>query len=111
MLSKGNIVASHLMGLGLIPGQVSFPGSGFSSTVEFVCYFQSVEYILRNSSRKSAPIVSRNGMTSLTGMRMHSSREGVCGNNAVQFQSCDGSNYCIALEVNGCTDIVSHQCC
>ena len=36
-------------------------------------------------------------MSSRTGMRMGSSREGICGNNAVQFQSCDGSSYCTAL--------------
>ena len=40
---------------------------------------------------------------------MLSSREGVCGNNAVQFQSCDGSSYCTALGENDCTDIVFHQ--
>ena len=48
-------------------------------------------------------------MTSWSGMHMHSSREGVCGNNIVQFQSCDGSSYCTALGKNGCTDIVSCQ--
>ena len=53
-------------------------------------------------------------MTSRNGMGMPSSREGVCGNNAVQFVS-DGSTYCTALGVYGCTDTVSHQlrdsCC
>ena len=43
-------------------------------------------------------------MTSGTGMRLRSSREGVCGNNAVQFQSCDGSSYCTVLGKNWCTD-------
>ena len=33
------------------------------------------------------------------------------GNNAVQFQSCDGSSYCTELGENGCTDIVSRQAC
>ena len=33
----------------------------------------------------------------------------VCGNNAVQFQSCDGSSYCTVLGENGRTDIVSCQ--
>ena len=42
-------------------------------------------------------------------MRMRSSRERVCRNNAVQFQSCGGSTYCTALGENGCTDIVSRQ--
>ena len=44
-------------------------------------------------------------MTSRTGMCMHSSTEGVCENDAVQFQSCDGSSYCTELEENGCTDV------
>ena len=48
-------------------------------------------------------------MTSRTGMRMRSNTEGVCGNNTVQFQSCDGSSSCTALGENGCTDIVSRQ--
>ena len=48
-------------------------------------------------------------MTSRTGMRMRSSREGVCGNNTVQFQPCDRGNYCTVLGENGCTDIVSYQ--
>ena len=43
------------------------------------------------------------------GTCMHSSREGVYGNNAVQFQSCDCSSYCTALGENGCTDMVSCQ--
>ena len=42
-------------------------------------------------------------------MRMHSSRERLCGNNAVQFQSCDGSSYCTALADIGNTDIVSRK--
>ena len=46
---------------------------------------------------RKVAIESRDGMTSPTGMLMHSSREGVCGNNKVQFQSCDGSSYCTAL--------------
>ena len=45
-------------------------------------------------------------MISRTGMRMRRSREGVRGNNAVQFQSYNGSSYCTALGKNGCTDIV-----
>ena len=40
---------------------------------------------------------------------MCSTREGVCGNNAVPFQSCDGSSYCTLLGGNDCTDIVSCQ--
>ena len=36
-------------------------------------------------------------MISRTEMRMRSNREGVCGNIAVQFQSCDGSSYCTGL--------------
>ena len=48
-------------------------------------------------------------MTSRAGMCMHSSREGVCGNNSVQFQPCDGSSYCTALGENDCTDTVSRQ--
>ena len=48
-------------------------------------------------------------MNSRTGIRMRSSREGVCGNDAVQFQSCDGSSYCTALGESVCADIVSHQ--
>ena len=48
-------------------------------------------------------------MTSWMGMRMRSRREGVRGNNAVQFQSCDGSSYYTALGEIGCTDIVSSQ--
>ena len=43
-------------------------------------------------------------MTSGTVMRMSSSREEVCGNNAVQFLSCDGSSYCTALGENGFPD-------
>ena len=35
--------------------------------------------------------------------------EGACGNNAVQFQSCDGSSYCTTIGKSGCTDIVSRQ--
>ena len=31
--SRGNITASHLAGAELVPGRVSFPGWGFSSTV------------------------------------------------------------------------------
>ena len=54
-------------------------------------------------------MASRDGMTSRTGMRRRSSRDGVCGNNAVQFQSCDGSGYCTALGENGCTVVVSRQ--
>ena len=42
-----------------------------------------------------------------TGMHMHSCKEGVCENNAVQFQSCNGSSYFTALGENGCTDICS----
>ena len=53
--------------------------------------------------------MSRDGMTSQTGMCMHSSREAVCGNNAVQFQSCDDSSYCTVLAEHGSTDIVSYQ--
>ena len=34
-------------------------------------------------------------------------REGVCGNNAVQFQTCDDSSYSSALGEIGCIDIVS----
>ena len=37
------------------------------------------------------------------GMRMHSNKEGVCGNNAVQFQFCDNSSYCTVLRENNCT--------
>ena len=48
-------------------------------------------------------------MTSQTGLRMHSSREGVCGNNAVLFKSCDDRSSCKALGEHGCTDIVSCQ--
>ena len=48
-------------------------------------------------------------MTSGTGLRMRSSRDGVCWNNAVQFLSCGGSSYCTALEESGCIDIVSNQ--
>ena len=40
---------------------------------------------------------------------MHTSIEGVCGNNAVQFQSCVFSSYYTALGENGCTDIISYQ--
>ena len=36
-------------------------------------------------------------MTNWTGMRMHRSREGVCVNHVVQFQSCDGGSYCKPL--------------
>ena len=54
-------------------------------------------------------IASRDGMTSQTGMCMHYSRDGVCGNNAVQFQSCDGSSYCTVIGENSCTDIVFRQ--
>ena len=43
-------------------------------------------------------------MTSQMGTHMRSSREGVSGNNAMQFQSCDGSSYCTVLRENGCTD-------
>ena len=49
------------------------------------------------------------GMTSRTGKHMRGSIEGVCGNYAVQFQSCDGSSYCTALGENDCTDTVSRQ--
>ena len=49
-------------------------------------------------------------MTSRMGMRVRSSREGVCGDNVLQFQFCDGSSYCTALGGNGCTDIVSPNC-
>ena len=48
-------------------------------------------------------------MTSRTGMRVHSNEDGVCGNNAVQFQSCDGSSYCTALRESSCIVIVSRQ--
>ena len=48
-------------------------------------------------------------MTSRTAVRMRSCRGGVCGNNAVQFQSYDDSSYCTALRENGWTDIVSRQ--
>ena len=41
--------------------------------------------------------------------KYYSSREGACANNAVQFQSCDGSSYCTVLGENGYTDLVSHQ--
>ena len=40
---------------------------------------------------------------------MCSNREGVGGNNAVQFQSFNGSSYCTALGENCCTDIVSRK--
>ena len=40
---------------------------------------------------------------------MLSSREGVYGNNAVQFQSCDSSSYCTVLGENWCAHIVSCQ--
>ena len=43
------------------------------------------------------------------GMRMRSSREGAHGDNAVQFQSCDGCSYCTVLGKNGCNHIVSRQ--
>ena len=42
-------------------------------------------------------------------MRTRSSREGVCENTAMQFQSCDGSSYCTMLGENSCTNIVSRQ--
>ena len=49
-------------------------------------------------------------MTRRKGMGMCSSGEGVCGNNAVQFQSCDGSSYCTALGENGwCINILSRH--
>ena len=48
-------------------------------------------------------------MTSLMGMRMHSNKEGVCGNNAVQFQFCDNSSYCTGLGENDCSAVVSRQ--
>ena len=38
---------------------------------------------------------------------MHS--RGVCGNNAVQFQSCDISSYYTVLGENGCTNTASCQ--
>ena len=65
--------------------------------------------ILWGSSRKKVLIVSRDSRTNWTGTRMRSSTEGISGNSAVQFQSCEGSSYCIALGENGCTDIVSCQ--
>ena len=40
-------------------------------------------------------------------VRQECSREGVCGNNAVQFQSCDCNSNCTALWENGYIDIVS----
>ena len=43
-------------------------------------------------------------------MRMRNNREEVRGNNAVQFQSCDGSSYCTALGENGCTNISPTNC-
>ena len=55
-------------------------------------------------------LASRDGITSQTGMRMRSSREGVCGNNAVKFQSCDVSRYCIALGENAAL-VLSHANC
>ena len=45
-------------------------------------------------------------MTSWTEMHICCIGEGACGNNAVQFQSCDGSSYFTALGENGCTYIV-----
>ena len=42
-------------------------------------------------------------------MGMRISREGVSGNNAVQFQSCDDSN-CTALGENGYTDMAPTNC-
>ena len=48
-------------------------------------------------------------MTSQMRMRMYSSRDAVCRNNAVQFQSCDATSYCTALGESGCTGIVSHH--
>ena len=67
---------------------------------------QSVENVLLRLSFvfKLLRASSRDGMTSWEGLL---SREEVCGTNAVQFQSCDGSSYCTALGENGCTDIVS----
>ena len=65
--------------------------------------------IILGSWRNLIPVASRDTMTSRTRNRMRNSREGVCGNNAVQFQSYDGSSYCIALGENCCSDIVSRQ--
>ena len=65
--------------------------------------------ILQGSYRRYIPIASRDGITSQTGMCIPTSREGVCGNNAVQFQSCVFRSYCTALGENGCTDIISCQ--
>ena len=48
-------------------------------------------------------------MRNRSGMRIRSCREGVCGNNAVRFKSCDGSSYCTTLEENGCTVMVSRK--
>ena len=47
-------------------------------------------------------------MTSRTVMHMRSSKEGVSGNNAVHFQSCDCSSYCTALGEIGCINVF-HQ--
>ena len=47
--SRGNIVASHLAGPGLIPGRVSFPGCGFWS----VNFFRHTMH-----SKSSVPVVN-----------------------------------------------------
>ena len=49
-------------------------------------------------------------MTSRTEMRIRNNRKEVCGNNAVQFQSCEGNSYCTGLGENGCTDISPANC-
>ena len=58
---------------------------------------------------RKVSIASRDGMTTRTGVCVRSSKDGICENNAVQFQSCGGSSYCTELGENGRTDIVSRQ--
>ena len=49
-------------------------------------------------------------MTSRMGMRMLSSREGVCGYNVVQFQSFDGSSHCTVLGQKAAPILFSTNC-
>ena len=58
--------------------------------IQFVFRNAFVLHITSNS-RLIQKVSSRDGMTGGMGMCMYSSREGVCGSNAVQFQSYDSA--------------------
>ena len=98
-----------------VPGKLGWYRSCKSFGARFGLFTRCLGNILNTCSRyevhTQSKFQSRPEMVRAVGRDCAciTAREGVCANNAVQFQSCDGCSYCTAQGENCCTDIVSRQ--